>query len=164
MYSARTKLRRAKHIPARHADGMKLSTRIWVATIKLIKMNKTKKLTMSIDPYVDAAYTSIIVDSVKNGTSWHSIDGKDQFKHAYTLGYLLGVDGIGVSPTGTEARVCEMIASRQRFGLNKYGVSVEANPLSLRQWAQHALEEALDFSIYLQRIIEELDRLEDDQK
>ena len=69
-----------------------------------------------------------------------------------------------MSATGTEARVCEMIAARQKFGLNKYGTSVEANPLTLRQWAQHALEEALDFSIYLQRIIDELDRSEDDHK
>ena len=64
--------------------------------------------------------------------------------------------------TGTEARVCEMIAARQRLGLNKYGVSVADNPLSLRQWAQHAMEEALDFSIYLQRLIEELDKGVDD--
>lgn len=67
-------------------------------------------------------------------------------------------------PTGTEARVCELIAARQRLGIAKYGTTVAQNPLSLRQWCTHALEEALDLSIYLQRILEELDRMEDDQK
>lgn len=61
-------------------------------------------------------------------------------------------------PTGTEARVVEDIASRQRVGLNKYGVSVEGNPLSLRQWLQHSYEESLDQSVYLRRAIEEIDR------
>ena len=67
-------------------------------------------------------------------------------------------------PTGTEAKVCDLIAQRQMLGVNKYGTTVAQNPLSLRQWCTHALEEALDFSIYLQRILEELDRMEDDQK
>lgn len=60
-------------------------------------------------------------------------------------------------PTGTEAKVCELIAKRQRLGVNKYGTTVAANPLSLRQWLQHGLEEALDLAVYLQRSIEELD-------
>lgn len=64
--------------------------------------------------------------------------------------------------TGTEARVCELIASRQRLGVAKYGTTVANNPLSLRQWLQHALEESLDQSVYLARAIEELDRTGDD--
>lgn len=66
--------------------------------------------------------------------------------------------------SGTEARVCQLIAQRQQLGLRKYGTSVADNPLSLRQWCTHALEESLDLSIYLARILEELDRMEDDQK
>lgn len=62
--------------------------------------------------------------------------------------------------TGTEARVVELIAKRQQLGLRKYGVSVEMNALPLKAWLQHALEEALDQAIYLQRAIEEL---EDDE-
>ena len=64
-----------------------------------------------------------------------------------------------MTATGTEARVCELIAKRQAFGLGKYGVTVEGNPLSLRQWLVHALEESLDQSIYLARAIEEIDKL-----
>ena len=65
-------------------------------------------------------------------------------------------------PTGTEAKVCELIAARQRLGINKYGTTVAQNPLSLRQWLVHGLEEALDLAVYLQRSIEELDKGADD--
>jgi hypothetical protein len=58
---------------------------------------------------------------------------------------------------GTEARVCADIALRQQMGMQKYGTSVEANPLPLRAWLQHAYEETLDQAIYLRRVIEELD-------
>ena len=61
-------------------------------------------------------------------------------------------------PVGTEARVWADIAARQAKGLAKYGTTVEANPLPLRQWLQHAYEELLDQAIYLRRAIEELDR------
>ena len=66
--------------------------------------------------------------------------------------------------TGTEARVCELIAARQRMGVEKYGLTVQGNPLPLRQWLVHGLEEALDMSIYLARAIEELDKQQDDGK
>lgn len=61
------------------------------------------------------------------------------------------------TPSGTEAAVCADIASRQRLGLQKYGTSVAQNPLTLRQWLQHAYEEALDLAIYLRRAMDELD-------
>jgi len=63
-----------------------------------------------------------------------------------------------MTATGTEAKVCELIAQRQRIGTAKYGTTVAENQLTLREWAQHALEESLDFSIYLQRIIDEIDK------
>ena len=66
--------------------------------------------------------------------------------------------------TGTEARVCEMIAARQRLGVAKYGMTVAGNPLELRAWLQHQLEELLDASIYCQRAIEQLDKQRDDLK
>lgn len=66
--------------------------------------------------------------------------------------------------TGTEARVCMMIAQRQKLGLAKYKISVEDNPLTLRQWHQHHLEELLDAAVYTQRIIEQMDKDCDDGK
>lgn len=69
---------------------------------------------------------------------------------------------MGVS--GTEARVCADIARRQEMGIAKYGTQVARNPLTLRQWLQHAYEECLDQAIYLRRSMEELDRTGNDGK
>lgn len=66
--------------------------------------------------------------------------------------------------TGTEGRVCDLIAARQILGKAKYGVTVEENPLTLRQWLQHQLDELLDAAIYCQRAIEQIDREQDDSK
>jgi hypothetical protein len=62
--------------------------------------------------------------------------------------------------SGTELRVCQLIAERQMRGIAKYGTTVSDNPLPLRAWLRHALEECLDQAIYLQRAIEELDDAE----
>lgn len=61
--------------------------------------------------------------------------------------------------TGIEKKVCEDIEKRQELGISKYGTSVADNPLSLRQWVQHAYEECLDQAIYLRKIIEEVDKI-----
>lgn len=58
--------------------------------------------------------------------------------------------------TGTEAQVCQDINDRQQHGLAKYGISVRDNPLTLRQWLQHAYEEHLDAAVYLKRAMEAL--------
>ena len=64
----------------------------------------------------------------------------------------------GAKPTGTEARVCEDIARRQSVGMAKYGTTVEQNPLTLKEWLQHAYEETLDKAVYLKRAIEEMEK------
>lgn len=61
-------------------------------------------------------------------------------------------------PTGTEKAVCDDIAHRQRIGIMKYDTTVRENPLSLREWLQHAYEETLDQAIYLRRAMEEIDK------
>lgn len=75
-----------------------------------------------------------------------------------TAKYLGHTATIGV-PTGVEAEVCALIASRQRAGIAKYGMTVADNPLALRDWLQHALEEVLDQAVYLKRAINELDSI-----
>lgn len=62
-----------------------------------------------------------------------------------------------MTATGTEARVCADIAARQAKGINKYGTTVEGNPLKQREWLQHAYEECLDQAVYLRRLMEEMD-------
>jgi hypothetical protein len=73
-----------------------------------------------------------------------------------TAQYLGHQATIGV-PTGVEAEVCDLIADRQRKSITKYGMTVADNPLALRDWLQHALEEVLDQAVYLKRAINELD-------
>lgn len=68
------------------------------------------------------------------------------------------LDAMRPMATGTEAEVCKDIAERQQRGIAKYGTTVRDNPLALRQWLQHALEECLDQAIYLKRAIEEIDK------
>lgn len=69
----------------------------------------------------------------------------------------LGQQASNGVPTGVEAEVCALIASRQRAGIAKYGMTVADNPLALRDWLQHALEEVLDQAVYIKRAINELD-------
>lgn len=64
---------------------------------------------------------------------------------------------LSLDVSGTEADVCRDIAARQQMGMKKYNSSLRDNPLSLRQWLQHAYEESLDLTNYLKRAIEELD-------
>lgn len=66
--------------------------------------------------------------------------------------------------SGVEAEVCIEIARRQQFGIAKYGTTVDANPLSLMQWVQHAKEEAMDLAVYLTKIERMLRKLEDDNR
>ena len=61
-------------------------------------------------------------------------------------------------PTGTEKAVCDDIAGRQEFGINKYGQTVADNPLTQQQWLQHAYEECLDQAVYLKRLIEQMEK------
>jgi len=58
--------------------------------------------------------------------------------------------------SGIEQMVCEDIDKRQQMGMNKYGISVQQNPLTLKEWLQHAYEECIDQAIYLKRAMEEL--------
>lgn len=58
--------------------------------------------------------------------------------------------------TGIELSIIKDIEARQQLGIKKYGQTVEENPLTLKQWLQHAYEETLDQAIYLKRAMEEL--------
>ena len=54
-----------------------------------------------------------------------------------------------------ENQVMADIARRQQMGIAKYGMTVADNPLSLREWLQHAYEECLDMAVYLKRAMAE---------
>ena len=53
--------------------------------------------------------------------------------------------------------VCADLKARSDAGLRKYGVALDRGDLNLRDWLQHAYEEALDMANYLKRSIMELD-------
>ena len=43
-------------------------------------------------------------------------------------------------------------ANREQRGFLKYGTTMDRQDLSLEEWIQHALEEAMDLSLYLMKI------------
>lgn len=50
-----------------------------------------------------------------------------------------------------------LLLSRSIVGIKKYGTTTADNPLELRAWLQHALEECLDQAVYLRRAIIEIE-------
>jgi hypothetical protein len=60
--------------------------------------------------------------------------------------------------------VVSELRSRSILGVDKYGVTLARDDLSLEQWVQHALEEAMDLALYLKRIKVELEKTKDDGK
>jgi hypothetical protein len=53
-----------------------------------------------------------------------------------------------------ERAVCEKINSRADFGFEKYKTTMERTDLTKLEWLQHAQDEAMDFCVYLQKLIE----------
>ena len=70
----------------------------------------------------------------------------------------LETEGGFIRVSGTEKRVCEDISRRQVAGIQKYGTTVEENPLTLREFLNHQYEELLDAAIYCRRAIEIMDK------
>jgi len=64
------------------------------------------------------------------------------------------------SPDKNVEKNRELLLQRSIVGLAKYGVTTDNNPLPLRDWLQHALEETLDLANYLQAAISKLDEEE----
>jgi hypothetical protein len=47
-------------------------------------------------------------------------------------------------------------AERSATGLRKYGVTLDREDLTIFDWINHAQEEAMDFTLYLERIRKEI--------
>lgn len=56
------------------------------------------------------------------------------------------------------------LLARSKVGIRKYGVTLAESPCGLRDWLQHAYEEALDMANYLKAAIVKLDSQMDDGK
>ena len=50
-------------------------------------------------------------------------------------------------------QVINDIQQRELKGIETYGVTMDRNDLTQDEWLQHAYEEALDFCIYLKKLI-----------
>jgi hypothetical protein len=48
------------------------------------------------------------------------------------------------------------LKDRSEVGIKKYGVTLDREDLSLKDWLQHAYEETLDKALYLKRAIREI--------
>lgn len=53
-----------------------------------------------------------------------------------------------------EEQVCEKIPQRSEVGKKKYGVSMEEEVLSIRQWLTHLQEELMDAAVYVEKLLE----------
>lgn len=53
-----------------------------------------------------------------------------------------------------EDSVCVKIQERASAGQQKYGVTMEREDLSLKDWLAHAQQEAMDLAVYLEKIIQ----------
>ena len=58
-----------------------------------------------------------------------------------------------------ENKVCIKILDRAEVGEKKYGITMERTDLSTIDWIKHAQEEAMDLSVYLEKILELLTKL-----
>ena len=48
--------------------------------------------------------------------------------------------------------VIEQFKQRSKVGIDKYGVTLDRNDLSTGEWIEHAIEESMDFILYLRKI------------
>ena len=48
--------------------------------------------------------------------------------------------------------VLKRIVDRHQQGMTTYGMTLADNPLTPVEWIDHAIEEALDFACYLERL------------
>lgn len=55
-------------------------------------------------------------------------------------------------------QVAERVASRAKEGMKKYGVTMERTDVDVVGWIDHAIEEALDFAVYLTRLKKDLQK------
>jgi len=54
-----------------------------------------------------------------------------------------------------EEEVVRLIRLRADMGLQKYGVTMERDDLSEVDWLKHARDEAMDWAVYLTRLIDD---------
>lgn len=57
-------------------------------------------------------------------------------------------------------RVVSLFRSRSQIGIQKYGITLDKNELSNREWLQHLQEELMDAALYVEKIKSIIDERE----
>ena len=57
-----------------------------------------------------------------------------------------------------EDSVCKKIEERAEVGKNKYGVTMDRGDLSKEQWLVHLQEELMDASVYIEKLLDDIQR------
>ena len=57
-------------------------------------------------------------------------------------------------------RVVSLFRSRSQIGIQKYGITLDKNELSNREWLQHLQEELMDAALYVEKIKSIIDEQE----
>lgn len=57
-------------------------------------------------------------------------------------------------------RVVSLFRSRSQRGIEKYGITLDKNELSNREWLQHLQEELMDAALYVEKIKSIIDEQE----
>jgi hypothetical protein len=53
-------------------------------------------------------------------------------------------------------RIAALLKTRSETGIRKYGTTLDRTDLSVKQWIDHAIDEALDHALYLQKLKDSL--------
>jgi len=53
-------------------------------------------------------------------------------------------------------RIAQLLKTRSETGIRKYGTTLDRTDLSVKQWIDNAIEEALDYALYLQKLKDSL--------
>jgi len=53
-------------------------------------------------------------------------------------------------------RIAHLLKTRSETGIRKYGTTLDRTDLTIKEWIDHSIEEALDLALYLERIKSEL--------
>ena len=131
----------------------------------LPKKGFTYKCKMNFNQYVKDEIYKCVQDGYLevNGLNYRIQD--EVFFENYF--YILNDDSLIIEPLTTFSKnltkdkivlqVMNDLNDRSRVGVEKYGVTLERDDLSLKDWLHHAYEECLDQANYLKRAILEIE-------
>jgi hypothetical protein len=55
-------------------------------------------------------------------------------------------------------KIAQLLRSRSETGIRKYGTTLDRTDLEVKQWIDHAIEESLDYALYLMKLKDELNK------